>query len=56
MHCPLLNERVGSAEIVKVILLNHFSSLLSSVVRGMSIREPLFNRLVEVIGRDLFYF
>ncbi len=29
MHCPLLNERVGSAEIVKVILLNHFSSLLS---------------------------
>lgn len=29
MHCPLLNERVGSAEVVKVILLNHFSGLLS---------------------------
>src|SRR5713101_6820400 len=56
MHRSLLKERVGSAEIVKVILLDHFASLLSQVVRGMSIREPLFNRLVEVIGGELFYF
>src|SRR6266849_4694935 len=47
---------MGSAEIVQVILLNQCSSLLSQIVRGMSIREPLFNRLVEVIGRELFYF
>ena len=56
MHGPLVNERVGSAEVVQVILLKQCSNLLSQIVRGMSIREPLFNRLVEVIGRELFYF
>jgi hypothetical protein len=56
MHRSLLKERVGSAEVEQVILLDHFASLLSQIVRGMSIREPLLNRLVEVISRELFYF
>ncbi len=55
MHGPLVNERVGSAEIVQVILLNQCSNLLSHIVRRMSIREPLLNGLVEVIGRDLLF-
>ena len=56
VHYPLMNEGVGPAEIVQVILLKQCASLVSQIVGRMSIREPLLNRLIEVIGRELFYF
>src|SRR5205823_3051277 len=56
IHCSGLAKWVGSAEIVKLVLLQHGPDFHRSIIRRPSISQPLFNCWSKRVCVDLFYF